>query len=131
MCINNISCVMSAENKKSPQIVEKIHPSTESVVRRVEIDRLNWIFDEVVKELRADTRHQQPTKLEQVLEIVRKRANANELVLLDDFVHLFEGTYDARRAASNLLILLNTKLEAHGLHIGSVPGYFVTPLNRR
>jgi hypothetical protein len=89
-------------------------------------DSLDCELAWVIVDLRADMTKEQPTKLELMIEIIRKKRNefgSSISFELDDFVHLFTDTFDARQSASHWIGKLNRKLKAFGWKFGPLPGY--------
>ncbi|MCA0457118.1 MAG: hypothetical protein LCI00_24315 [Chloroflexi bacterium] len=79
------------------------------------------IFDEVIAELQSNKRIQQPTKMEQVLNVFKE--NLGKTVNTELLLPIFEGSSDKDRQLRLALFKLNQRLEPFGIHLEHVPTY--------
>jgi hypothetical protein len=79
------------------------------------------IFSELIAELQSNKRVQQPTKLEQILNVFE--ANLGKPVSTELLMPIFAETIDADRQMRVALSKLNQRLQPAGIHLEHAPTY--------
>ncbi len=108
---------MIERGRKNPVGNEQIEQSAEDIIHTI----ISEALDEVIAELKEEMG--KPTKMEKIADIFKQKLTNGGIVIIDDLIHLFEGTYDPKQAASNLMVKFNNRAAKHGLHANPVVGY--------
>lgn len=84
------------------------------------ISQVVWALTQVVLELQAQGHIPQPTKMEQILQLLFQQW---PILPMDALIPLFEGTYNPVQEARNMVTKLNAKLAKYNLRITHVTAY--------
>jgi hypothetical protein len=84
------------------------------------ITNVVWALTQVVMDLQAQGHIPQPTKMEQILQLLYQHW---PILPMEALTPLFVGTYDPVQSARNMITKLNEKLVKYNLRLAHVTAY--------
>ena len=89
---------------------------------------LEFACKEIIDKLRTNPRNVQPTRYEQMLDVLIKYAESG-IIPLEALSLLFENVSNPDQLARDNIVRLNQKLEPFGLKICHVPAYQIVSID--